>query len=124
MVGMQGFEVIEEKTFKKRMKHATGCLISNSVIPLFFLSTATSLTKKMNGIVRAPIIFASLVGGTMYANKALNHYEKVFEEKEHIKAEQKRMKQQAQQNTQEIAQNPAQDQINTDNINDEKIEQT
>lgn len=72
MVGMQGFEVIEEKTFKKRMKHATGCLISNSVIPLFFLSLASNLTRNMKGIVRMPIIFASLVGGTMYAQKAIN----------------------------------------------------
>lgn len=82
MVGMQGFEVIEEKTFRKRMKHATSCLITNSLIPLFFLSTATSLTKKMNSFVRAPIIFASLVGGTMYTNKAIKNYEKRAAEKE------------------------------------------
>ena len=82
MVGMQGFEVIEEKTFRKRMKHATSCLVTNSLIPLFFLSTATSLTKKMNLVLRAPIIFASLVGGTMYTNKAIKNYEKHHEEKE------------------------------------------
>ncbi len=79
MVGMQGFEVIEEQTFKKRMKHATSCLISNSVIPLFFLSTATRLTKGMSTILRAPIIFTSLVGGTMYANKAIKHLEQTHD---------------------------------------------
>ena len=73
MVGVQGFEVIEEKTFKNRMKHATGCLISNSVVPLFFLSTATRLTKGLTTILRAPIIFSSLVGGTMYANKLIDN---------------------------------------------------
>lgn len=76
MVGVQGFEVIEEKTFKNRMKHATRCLVSNSVVPLFFMSTATSLTQKMPAIVRAPIIFTSLVGGTMYTNKLISNREK------------------------------------------------
>ena len=85
MVGMQGFEVIEEKTFKKRMKHATGCLISNSLIPLFFLSTATNLTRKMPAVVRAPIVFSSLVGGTMYTNKWIANHEKKIQEKEYQK---------------------------------------
>ncbi len=76
MVGVQGFEVIEEKTFKKRMKHATSCLISNSIIPLFFLSMGTRLTKGLHSIVRAPIIFTSLVGGTMYSNKLINNMNK------------------------------------------------
>lgn len=76
MVGVQGFEVIEEKTFKKRMKHATSCIISNSIIPLFFLSMGTRLTKGLHSVVRAPIIFTSLVGGTMYANKLINNMNK------------------------------------------------
>lgn len=76
MVGIQGFDVIQEKTFKKRMKHATGCLISNSVVPLFFLSMSTRLTKNMKSLFRAPIIFASLVGGTMYTNKLINNLDK------------------------------------------------
>lgn len=71
MVGMQGFEVIEEKTFKDRMHHATKCLVSNSLIPLFFLSISSSLTKNMKSIFRLPIIFTSLVCGTMYTNKTI-----------------------------------------------------
>lgn len=72
MVGMQGFEVLEEKSFKERMHHARKCLINNSLIPLFFLSVSSSLTKNMKGILRLPIIFASLVGGTMCANKTID----------------------------------------------------
>jgi len=72
MVGMQGFEVLEEKSFKARMNHSRKCLINNSLIPLFFLSISSSLTKNMKGIVRLPIIFASLVGGTMYTNKTVD----------------------------------------------------
>lgn len=71
MVGMQGFEVIEEKTFKERMKHARKCLITNSLVPLFFLSISSSLTKNLKGIVRIPIVFSSLVAGTMYTNKTI-----------------------------------------------------
>lgn len=72
MVGMQGFEVIEEKTFKERMHHARKCLISNSLVPLFFLSISSSLTKNLKGIIRLPIVFTSLVAGTMYTNKTIN----------------------------------------------------
>lgn len=75
MVGIQGFEVIEQKTFKNRMRQATKCLVSNSVIPLFFLSTASCLTRKMNPILRIPLTFGALVGGTMYTNKLINNYE-------------------------------------------------
>ncbi|MCM1266194.1 MAG: hypothetical protein NC200_08355, partial [Candidatus Gastranaerophilales bacterium] len=71
MVGMQGFEVIEEKTFKDRMQHATKCLITNSLVPLFFMSVASSLTKNMKSLYRLPIIFSSMVVGTMYTNKTI-----------------------------------------------------
>ncbi len=72
MVGMQGFEVIEEKTFKDRMHHATKCLVSNSLIPLFFMSISSSLTKGMQGVYRLPIMLTSMVAGTMYTNKIID----------------------------------------------------
>lgn len=75
MVGMQGFEVIQEKTMKERMKHTTKCLIANSVVPMFFLSTASTLTKNMKGILRLPITFATMIFGTMYANKFLEKHQ-------------------------------------------------
>ena len=107
MVGVQGFEVIEEQTFKKRMKHATSCLISNSIVPLFFLSTATRLTKGMNTMLRAPVIFASLVGGTMYTNKAIKHFEhKAETPKTNISAETNNETNQTVCNTQNLIQLP------------------
>ncbi len=75
MVGMQGFEVIEEKTLKKKMKHATKCLIANSVVPIFFLSTASTLTKNMNNALRLPITFATMIFGTMYTNKFIDKHQ-------------------------------------------------
>ena len=73
MVGMQGFEVIQEKTLKSRMMHTTKCLIANSVVPIFFLSTTTSLTKKMNSAIRLPLTFATMIFGTMYTNKFIKN---------------------------------------------------
>ena len=75
MVGMQGFEVIQEKTLKSRMMHTTKCLIANSVVPIFFLSTATSLTKKMNSAIRLPLTFATMIFGTMYTNKLIDKHQ-------------------------------------------------
>lgn len=75
MVGMQGFEVIEEKTFKARMKHGTKCLIANSIVPVFFLSTASTLTKNMNNALRLPITFATMIFGTMYTNKFIDKHQ-------------------------------------------------
>ncbi len=75
MVGMQGFEVIQEKTLKARMMHTTKCLIANSVVPIFFLSTATSLTKKMNSALRLPLTFATMIFGTMYTNKLIDKHQ-------------------------------------------------
>jgi hypothetical protein len=71
MVGMQGFEVIEEKTFKKRMQHARQCLVMNSLIPFFCMSISSSLTKGMKSAFRIPIMLGSMVAGTMYGNKVL-----------------------------------------------------
>lgn len=78
MVGMQGFEVIEEKTLKSRMKHATKCLVANSIVPVFFLSTASTLTKNMNNALRLPITFATMIFGTMYTNKFLDKHQYTY----------------------------------------------
>lgn len=74
MVGMQGFEVIEEKTLKSRMKHATKCLIANSMVPVFFLTTATKLTQGLNQAIRLPLTFATMIFGTMYTNKYIDNH--------------------------------------------------
>lgn len=82
MVGMQGFEVIEEKTLKKRMKHATKSLIANSVVPIFFLQTASAFTQKMKPILRLPITFTTMIYGTMYTNKFIENHQYSLSRKE------------------------------------------
>lgn len=70
-IGLQSFSIAEEKTFKDKLKHTTKSILKDTLIPVFFLSLSTSVTKGMKSIFRIPIVFSSLVAGTMYANKKL-----------------------------------------------------
>ena len=74
LIGTQAIELAKEKEFDKRLHHTTKCMINDSMLPLFFLSTSSTLTKNMRTIYRVPIIFTSLVGGTMLGKKMLNKY--------------------------------------------------
>ena len=74
LIGTQAIELAKEKEFDKRLHHTTKCMINDSLLPLFFLSTSSTLTKKMRTIYRVPIIFTSLVGGTMLGKKFLTKY--------------------------------------------------
>lgn len=79
ILGKQVFEVSEEKTFKDKLKHTTKCLISNSLVPLFFLSLSTNLTKGMKSLYRIPIIFSTVAAGTSITNKKLEPKLKMFD---------------------------------------------
>ena len=70
-IGLQSFRIAEEKTFKDKLKHTTKSVLKDTLIPVFFLSLSTSITKGMKSIYRIPIVFSSLVAGTMFANKKL-----------------------------------------------------
>lgn len=70
-IGLQSFRIAEEKTFKDKLKHTTKSVLKDTLIPVFFLTLSTSITKGMKSIFRIPIVFTSLVAGTMYANKKL-----------------------------------------------------
>jgi len=72
LVGLQGLEITDNEKTSKQVKNATKYLMVNSLVPLFFLSTASALTKKFKNIYRIPIMFASLVGGTFLVKKAVD----------------------------------------------------
>lgn len=74
LIGAQALELAKDKEFDKRLHHTTKCMINDSLVPLFFLSTSSTLTKKMRSIYRIPIIFTSLVGGTMITKKIINKF--------------------------------------------------
>lgn len=79
LIGAQAIDLAKEKEADKRLKHTTKCLITNSLLPLFFLSASSVMTNKLKTIYRIPIIFSALVGGTMLTNKYLEKYLKTLD---------------------------------------------
>ena len=72
MVGTQAMEIAKDKEFDKRLKNTTSYLMNDTLVPLLFLSTSSALTKKLSTIKRIPIIFGSIMGGTMITQKVLD----------------------------------------------------
>lgn len=71
LVGMDAIDLAKDIEFDKRLDHTTKYLLNDTLLPLLFLSTSSALTKNMKAIYRIPIIFSSLVGGTLILNKLL-----------------------------------------------------
>lgn len=76
MISTQGFEVLEEESFKKKLHHTTRCMVKNALVPVFFLSTASACTKHLRDWCRLPIIFGTMIFGTMYTNKFIDNIAK------------------------------------------------
>jgi hypothetical protein len=74
LVGSYAVDLSKDLEFRKRLKNTTDCLINNSLIPLFILSTSSALTTGLKKRYRIPIIFTSLVGGTLGINKLQEFY--------------------------------------------------
>lgn len=72
-IGLEGLNVTDEEKYSKQVKNASKYLVVNSLVPLFFLSISSTLTKKMKNIYRFPIMFTSLVAGTYLVKKVLDH---------------------------------------------------
>ena len=72
MIGLQSFDVMQEKTFKEKLKKTTKNLVTGTFVPIFYLSLASNLTKTMkSNALRLPFVFSSMVAGTMLTNKYL-----------------------------------------------------
>ena len=78
-IGLQSFRIAEEKTFKDKLKCTTKSLLKDTLVPVFFLSLSSSITKGMKSIIRVPIIFSTLCLGTMAANKKLTSMLSMFD---------------------------------------------
>ena len=72
MIGLQSLRITEEKTFKDKLRSTTNSLLKGTLVPMFFLSLASNVTKGMRSIYRVPLVFSSLVAGTMFANKKID----------------------------------------------------
>lgn len=74
MVGTQAMEIAKDKEFDKRLKNTTQYLMNDTLVPLLFLSISSALTKKMRMLKRVPIIFGSIMGGTMITQQILDRF--------------------------------------------------
>lgn len=72
MIGLQSLRITEEKNFKDKLRSTTNSLLKGTLVPMFFLSLASNITKNMKSIYRVPIVFTSLVAGTMVTNKQID----------------------------------------------------
>lgn len=72
-VGLQGLEITDDEKYSKQVKNASKYLLVNSLVPLFFFSLSSALTKKLKNIYRIPIVFTSLMVGTLSVKKLLDH---------------------------------------------------
>ncbi len=75
-VGLAGLNITDSEKYSKQVQKATKYLIVNTMIPLFFFSVSSALTKKMKNIYRFPIMFASLVTGSLLVKHAIDKNEK------------------------------------------------
>ena len=75
-VGLAGLNITDSEKYSKQVQKATKYLIFNTMIPLFFFSVSSALTKKMKNIYRFPIMFASLVTGSLLVKHAIDKNEK------------------------------------------------
>ena len=73
LVGAAALDLSKETETKTRLKKTTSCLINMSLIPMLLLSSATALTQKLRLCYKIPIIFTSLVGGTVLINRIQEH---------------------------------------------------
>ncbi len=69
MIGADAIEIAKDREFDKRLKHTTGYLVNDTLGPLLFLSVSSALTKNLKSAYRIPVIFFSLFGGTLAAQK-------------------------------------------------------
>ena len=70
-VGLESFHIAEEKTFKDKLRETTKSLVAKTLVPVFFLSLASNLTRGMKLIYRVPLVFASLSAGMIATDKKL-----------------------------------------------------
>lgn len=72
LIGLEGLRITEEKTFKDKLRRSTNSILKGTLVPMLFLSLTSNITKGMKSIYRVPIVFTSLVAGTMLVNKKID----------------------------------------------------
>lgn len=63
MTAAAGFDISKEENMKKSISRTSTSMIANTVVPTFFVSITSSLTKKLKNQIRIPILaLTTLVG--------------------------------------------------------------
>lgn len=75
-VGLAGLSITDNEKYSKQVQNASKYLLINTMVPLFFFSVSSALTKKMKNIYRFPIMFASLVTGSLLVKNAVDNNSK------------------------------------------------
>lgn len=75
LIGLEGLNITDNEKHAKQVKNATKYLILNSMVPLLLFSTSSALTKGMKNIYRFPIMFTSLVVGTLLVKRNAENLE-------------------------------------------------
>lgn len=73
-IGLAGLDITDDEKYSKQVKNASKYLLVNTLVPLFFFSLSSALTKKLKNIYRFPIMFASLVTGTLLVKNAVDRH--------------------------------------------------
>lgn len=71
-VGLAGLDITDDEKYSKQVKNASKYLLLNTMIPLFFFSLSSSLTKNLKTLYRLPIMFTSLVTASLLVKKFLD----------------------------------------------------
>ena len=76
MLGANALEIAQNKKFSQKLKHTTGYLVNDTLIPLIFLSVSSALTKGLKPVFRIPAVFLSLFTGTLVTRKIFDKISK------------------------------------------------
>ena len=72
MLGADAIELAKNRELDKKLQHTTEYLVNDTLVPLIFLSTSSSLTKHMKAKYRVPIIFLSFFSGMSITQKIMD----------------------------------------------------
>lgn len=76
MLGANALEIAQNKKFSQKLKHTTGYLVNDTLIPLIFLSVSSAITKGLKPVFRIPAVFLSLFSGTLVTRKIFDKISK------------------------------------------------
>ncbi len=85
MTAVQGFEINKINEFSDRIKKTSYSLIANAIVPTFFISIATAITKQWKDYAKYPFIALSTLLGMAFGMGIGKYAENKIENNMHLK---------------------------------------